>query len=340
MRKHQSRGKTETTALDSFNTLSFYERCAVRYYKVTSAYYKGKKKLIRYVHSLGLLRTSLSAGDGEVERSMKAELDEFYIHQLLDVVYYIVLLFLLISTSAVLMHHFEDWNYVDSFYWAVTTISTSGIRQFDVETTRGKQWMIVFIMIGSTTFFFAWFKILYIPIARSEKRTQLAVLNQFSGQLSYQTEIQKGEFVLMVMFLMNKINYNDVRLGMQVFHRLDKLAQLAGTPEPKASHYPEGHMAPLAETNKEQSLNGDGGDEEMQKGRSNTALNQEEILQALSSHFQFVGTDDLHSEVITIPEEEGDADRRRLEDGLSLYTPPRQRKGSGDLNEDLLGNAH
>lgn len=249
MRKNQSRGMSTAVIPPSLNQLSFYERSAVRYYKVTSAYYKGKKKLTRFVLSRGWFRTRLSKHDGEVEQSMKGELDEFFAHQLLDLVFFLLLLLLLISLSAGIMVHVEEWNYIDAFYWSVTTISTGGIEQFTVQTSGGKGWMIVYIILGSTTFFSAWFKILYIPIASSEKRTQLAVLNQFSGQLSYETvhklmhndffenipdlktdseEIQKGEFVLMVMFLMNKINYNDVKLGLKVFESLDRIS--AGAP--------------------------------------------------------------------------------------------------------------
>ena len=351
MRKTQSRWKSTTVAPPSLYNLSFYERCAVRYYKVTSAYYKGKKKLIRYVHSLGLLRTGLLAGDGEVEKSMKAELDEFYLHQLLDVVFYIVLLFLLISTSAIIMHNVEDWNYIDSFYWAVTTISTSGIRQLDAETTRGKQWMIVYIIIGSTTFFFAWFKILYIPIARSEKRTQMEVLNQFSGNLSYHTihklmhndffdnipdlksdseEIQKGEFVLMVMFLMNKINYNDVRLGLQVFGRLDRLAHSTGPIDTATVPASPPTVSPRGEHTGATSDN----DEELQKARSNTALNQEEILQALASQFNLIGEGRVAGTSVD-SEDDRSAGEMKRERGASLQLPKRKHD-HGDLNEHLL----
>ena len=349
MRKNQARGKATAVIPASLNQLSFYERCAVRYYKVSSMYYKGKKKLTRFLLSWGWFRTHISSLDNEVGQSMKAELDEFFVHQLLDLVFFLLLLLFLISLSAGIMHHVEEWNYVDSFYWSVTTISTGGIEQFKVETTGGKEWMIVYIIIGSTTFFFAWFKILYIPIANSEKRTQLEVLNQFSGQLSYATvhklmhndffenipdlktdseEIQKGEFVLMVLFLMNKISYNDVKLGLQVFESLDKIS--AGAPMAGVTPTTTATGVSFADTN------GPPDSPTGSAGAVVTALNQSDVMQALSSQFE-LAMESATSNNSTVEAQQQSSRTRSPSQSPALFFPSgRNRRGTTDLSERLL----
>jgi len=237
-------GHNESLAAE-LTHLSRLERAAVGFYKVTSSYYKGKKKVTRFLWSLGLFKTTEeeAEGEGAIEQAMRQELDEFYVHQLLDLIFCLTLLFAFITTSGVIMHDVESWSYVDAFLWSVTTISTSGIAQLNASTKGGKGWMLFTVFFGSSLFFFACFKIISIPIANTQKRHQMAILKQFGGQMSSTTvdtlinneffkeipeirtdseSIQKGEFVLMILFLMNKINYNDVKLGIQVFENMER----------------------------------------------------------------------------------------------------------------------
>ena len=56
------------------------------------------------------------------------------------------LIILLIGT--LVYHHLEGWDYVDSLYFSVITLTTVGYGDFSPQTTGGKLFTIFYIFIG------------------------------------------------------------------------------------------------------------------------------------------------------------------------------------------------
>lgn len=60
----------------------------------------------------------------------------------------LVLLGLYTSLGAVFYHFQEGWDWLDSFYFTVITLSTVGYGDFSPQTDLGKLFTIPFIFIG------------------------------------------------------------------------------------------------------------------------------------------------------------------------------------------------
>ncbi|MDO5058482.1 MAG: potassium channel family protein [Neisseria sp.] len=54
----------------------------------------------------------------------------------------------LICGAAAFYHHIEKWSWLDSFYFAVITLSTVGYGDFAPHTPAGKLFTIGFILVG------------------------------------------------------------------------------------------------------------------------------------------------------------------------------------------------
>src|SRR5215212_1678741 len=61
------------------------------------------------------------------------------------VVYLVI--FVLIS-GMIFYHSAEGWNWLDSLYFSVTTLTTVGLGDFSPKTDAGKAFTIVYILVG------------------------------------------------------------------------------------------------------------------------------------------------------------------------------------------------
>lgn len=60
----------------------------------------------------------------------------------------VTLLGLYVTGGAVFYHIVEKWNWIDSFYFTVITLSTVGYGDFSPQTNAGKLFTIPFIFVG------------------------------------------------------------------------------------------------------------------------------------------------------------------------------------------------
>lgn len=79
-----------------------------------------------------------------------ARLKHFSKSVLNDFILYGLILFtlLIITGASAFYHHVEGWNWVDSFYFSIITISTVGYGDFSPHTVVGKIFTIFYILIG------------------------------------------------------------------------------------------------------------------------------------------------------------------------------------------------
>ena len=63
----------------------------------------------------------------------------------------LVFLFGLILWASAFYHFVEGWKWVDAIYFSVVTLSTVGYGDFSPETTAGKIFTVVFIIVGFDT---------------------------------------------------------------------------------------------------------------------------------------------------------------------------------------------
>ncbi|MCK3654567.1 hypothetical protein A4G19_01920 [Pasteurellaceae bacterium Macca] len=80
----------------------------------------------------------------------KARLKHFSKAVMSDLLLYGLVIFtaLVISGAATFYHHVEGWSWLDSFYFAVITISTVGYGDLSPHTVAGKLFTIFYILIG------------------------------------------------------------------------------------------------------------------------------------------------------------------------------------------------
>lgn len=60
----------------------------------------------------------------------------------------LIILGIYISFGAVFYHLIEKWQWVDSFYFTVITLSTVGYGDFSPQTTAGKLFTMPYVFIG------------------------------------------------------------------------------------------------------------------------------------------------------------------------------------------------
>ena len=58
------------------------------------------------------------------------------------------LVVVLLASGSVFYWRFEGWNFLDSLYFSVITLTTVGYGDFSPQTTAGKIFTIVYVLIG------------------------------------------------------------------------------------------------------------------------------------------------------------------------------------------------
>jgi len=75
-------------------------------------------------------------------------------------IYDILLLFLiLIIGGTIVYHRIENWNYITSFYFAVTTLTTVGYGDIYPTTEISRLFTACYILVGVSIFFYGLFSI-------------------------------------------------------------------------------------------------------------------------------------------------------------------------------------
>lgn len=153
-----------------------------------------------------------------------------------------VLLWLIIFFGCLLMLAIEEWNFGDSFYWAIVTITTVGYGDIVPTTDKGKLFTIFYCLVGVAVVARVMNDLITYPLVKKAKQSELKVMMQFGAELSEDTlqhilkdnfferipqlrqnedSISKSEFVLLVLGMMNKLYDKDVIIVSKIFDMLD-----------------------------------------------------------------------------------------------------------------------
>ncbi len=68
-----------------------------------------------------------------------------------DILYGLSLIAVLIASAIIAYHFLEGWNYIDSTYFAVSTITTVGYGDLTPKTQPGRIFTILYMLIGVPT---------------------------------------------------------------------------------------------------------------------------------------------------------------------------------------------
>lgn len=154
-----------------------------------------------------------------------------------------VLVWVMILFGCLIMLAIEEWNFGDSFYWAIVTITTVGYGDMVPTTDKGKIFTIFYCLVGVAILARVMNDLIAYPLVKKEKQSELKVMMQFGGELSEDTlqhiltddffdripnlrqkqeSIAKSEFILLVLGMMNKLNDKDIIIVSKIFDMLDK----------------------------------------------------------------------------------------------------------------------
>lgn len=73
----------------------------------------------------------------------------------MKLVYAVFVVFLIILAGAFVFHHYERWSWLDSFYFAVTTLSTVGYGDLHPTRPETKLFIMGYILFGVAIMFYA-----------------------------------------------------------------------------------------------------------------------------------------------------------------------------------------
>ncbi len=125
----------------------------------------------------------------------------------------------------------------------MVTITTVGYGDVVPKTQSGKAFTIVFCLVGCTVLAWSLNSLIRYPLVVKSKQSELRVMMQFGGKLSEETlrsimandffdrngnlrqndeSVNKAEFILMLLSMMNKVNDKDILICSKIFDLLDE----------------------------------------------------------------------------------------------------------------------
>ena len=153
----------------------------------------------------------------------------------------LIVLVMLIGWISMLL--IEDWNFGDSFYWSVVTITTVGFGDIVPNSDGGKVFTIFYGLVGCAVLAHGMNTLVAYPLTKKSKQSELRVMMQFGGELTEMTlqeimcndlferipnlrndknSISRSEFILLMLSLMNKTYEKDLMIISSIFDVLDK----------------------------------------------------------------------------------------------------------------------
>eukprot|EP00981_Chlorochromonas_danica_P000370 scaffold90_cov163-Ochromonas_danica.AAC.25 len=146
------------------------------------------------------------------------------------------------SKGAACMVGIEGWNFSDAFYWACVTTMTVGYGDVVPTTASGKIFTIIYVLFSTALAAKGFRDVVCYPMIVKMKENEAFLLAQFSegvkaqmlkkilnndlfkqvNKLQYNPEqITKAEFILLILFSMNKMQMKDILLASKCFDSLD-----------------------------------------------------------------------------------------------------------------------
>jgi hypothetical protein len=160
---------------------------------------------------------------------------------ILDIVY----VFIILIVGMITMHCLEHWTLSDSFYWAVVTIFTVGYGDFVPHHNSSKIFTIIYTIFGCACMAKVFTDMIRYPLMIRLLKNEERVIQQLSGATAspallsaifehdllyklipdirrHEEEMTKCEFVLLILYMINKIEEKDVFLAAKIFEDLDR----------------------------------------------------------------------------------------------------------------------
>jgi hypothetical protein len=158
----------------------------------------------------------------------------------------ILIIALIIIIAMGIMHSLEGWDFSDSFYFTVVTISTVGYGDFKPTNDRSRTFIIFYTIFGTALLVRSCTNLVKIPLLIRARKNELDIIRQFGGEnlqltadqlkavfeaeifQKYPTikknenEMSKAEFVILLLSMMDRINEKDLILACKLFDKLDR----------------------------------------------------------------------------------------------------------------------
>jgi len=177
----------------------------------------------------------------ELRYLLKRKMVKMVFNIMITILLFVVTLFV----GAWIIAKCENWKYDDALYFSLVTLTTIGYGDFSPVTEKGRLFTCFFILFGCVIFAITVSYVAMVPLVYRKRSSQLAVLEQFGGDLSDKTvraivqsefwkdfpelrsqnnAVLKGEFIVMLLYMMKKVTSQDIQLCAKVFAGLDILA--------------------------------------------------------------------------------------------------------------------
>lgn len=195
--------------------------------------------------ALSSLNNSKEGADVTVEDTHNVSLNtvEDELHELKhSALVHVMHILVAILVGAAIIGTIESWNYTDSLYWSITTMSSVGYGDIFPKTQTGKIFVLFFAPLACAIAMKGFSDLVRYPMLLREKINEAKVMEQFKLGLSERVltsilsdrtlrsvphlqksshGLEKSEFVLMLLLMMDKVSIHDLMLTSSIFQKLD-----------------------------------------------------------------------------------------------------------------------